>query len=185
MPSTTHVVIVDDRGNVASMTSSIENAFGSRLMVGWLSAQQPADRLLLRAGEARTPAVANRVEPGKRPRSSMSPTIILKDGKPVYALGSPGGSRLSPIVANDHDRPDRLEARHPGRRCRCRTDQPVRHLRSGGRHAAAVEMAERPRGARLQDRHAEQNSGLHGVAIGPEGLKAAPIRAAKASAAGD
>ncbi len=44
-------------------------------------------------------AVANRVEPGKRPRSSMAPTIVLKDGKPVYALGSPGGSSIIPYVA--------------------------------------------------------------------------------------
>jgi gamma-glutamyltranspeptidase/glutathione hydrolase len=44
-------------------------------------------------------AVANRVEPGKRPRSSMSPTIVLKDGMPVFALGSPGGSNIIPYVA--------------------------------------------------------------------------------------
>ena len=42
-------------------------------------------------------AVANRVEPGKRPRSSMAPTIVLQDGKPVFALGSPGGSRHHPL----------------------------------------------------------------------------------------
>jgi gamma-glutamyltranspeptidase/glutathione hydrolase len=38
--------------------------------------------------------IANRVEPGKRPRSSMSPTIVLKDGKPIFVVGSPGGSRI-------------------------------------------------------------------------------------------
>jgi len=45
-------------------------------------------------------AVANRVEPGKRPRSSMSPTIVMLDGAPVLAIGSPGGSRIIPYVAN-------------------------------------------------------------------------------------
>ncbi len=44
-------------------------------------------------------AIANRVEPGKRPRSSMSPTIVLKDGKPVLVVGSPGGSRIIGYVA--------------------------------------------------------------------------------------
>ncbi len=43
--------------------------------------------------------VANRVEPGKRPRSSMAPTIVLKDGKPVLVVGSPGGSRIIGYVA--------------------------------------------------------------------------------------
>ena len=43
--------------------------------------------------------IANRVEPGKRPRSSMAPTIVMKDGKPVLAVGSPGGSRIIGYVA--------------------------------------------------------------------------------------
>jgi gamma-glutamyltranspeptidase/glutathione hydrolase len=43
--------------------------------------------------------VANRVEPGKRPRSSMSPTIVMKDGRPAFALGSPGGSAIISYVA--------------------------------------------------------------------------------------
>ncbi|QDZ02852.1 gamma-glutamyltransferase [Nitratireductor mangrovi] len=97
MPSTTHFVIVDDRGNIASMTSSIENAFGARLMVaGFLLNNQLTDFSF--RPEADGAAVANRVEPGKRPRSSMSPTIVLRDGRPVYALGSPGGSNIIPYV---------------------------------------------------------------------------------------
>lgn len=98
LPSTSHFVIVDRDGNIASMTSSIENGFGARLMAaGFLLNNQLTDFSFLpeRDGEA----VANRVEPGKRPRSSMSPTIILKDGKPVFALGSPGGSNIIPYVA--------------------------------------------------------------------------------------
>jgi gamma-glutamyltranspeptidase/glutathione hydrolase len=92
-PSTTHVSIVDAYGNVASMTSSIENAFGSRLMVnGFLLNNQLTD-FSFRSHRNGVP-IANRAEPGKRPRSSMSPTIVLKDGKPVLAVGSPGGSRI-------------------------------------------------------------------------------------------
>lgn len=98
MPSTTHFVIVDDEGNVASMTSSIENGFGSRLMTGgFLLNNQLTDFSFAPEEDGR--AVANRVEPGKRPRSSMSPTIILRDGKPIFALGSPGGSSIIPYVA--------------------------------------------------------------------------------------
>jgi gamma-glutamyltranspeptidase/glutathione hydrolase len=98
IPSTTHFVIVDADGNVASMTSSIENGFGARLMTGgFLLNNQLTDFSF--APQKDGSAVANRVEPGKRPRSSMSPTIVLKDGMPVFALGSPGGSNIIPYVA--------------------------------------------------------------------------------------
>ncbi|MGO4842308.1 gamma-glutamyltransferase, partial [Rhizobiaceae sp. 2RAB30] len=92
-PSTSHFTIVDRDGNIASMTTSIENGFGARMMVaGFLLNNQLTDFSF--EPEEGGKAVANRVEPGKRPRSSMSPTIVLKDGKPVFALGSPGGSRI-------------------------------------------------------------------------------------------
>ena len=97
--ATTHVVIVDDDGNIASMTSSIENGFGARLMVGgFLLNNQLTDFSFLPSygGEA----VANRVEPGKRPRSSMAPVIVMQDGEPFAALGSPGGTSIIPYVAN-------------------------------------------------------------------------------------
>jgi gamma-glutamyltranspeptidase/glutathione hydrolase len=98
-PATSHFVIVDDSGNVASMTSSIENAFGARLMTqGFLLNNQLTD-FSFRPDGTDGP-VANRVEPGKRPRSSMSPTIVLRDGAPVYAIGSPGGATIIPYVAN-------------------------------------------------------------------------------------
>jgi gamma-glutamyltranspeptidase/glutathione hydrolase len=93
LPSTTHLSVVDAEGNVASMTSTIENGFGSRLMVrGFLLNNELTD-FAFDPGEAADP-VANRVEPGKRPRSSMAPTIVYRDGKPWLALGSPGGSRI-------------------------------------------------------------------------------------------
>jgi len=97
-PSTSHLVIVDARGNVASMTTTIENVFGSRLMVrGFLLNNELTD-FSFRSQVDGSP-VANRVEPGKRPRSSMAPTIVMKDGKPVLAIGSPGGSRIIGYVA--------------------------------------------------------------------------------------
>lgn len=98
IPATSHISIVDDAGNVAVMTTSIEGAFGSRLFVGgFLLNNQLTDFSF--EPEQGGQAVANRVEPGKRPRSSMAPTIVLKDGKPIYALGSPGGSNIIPYVA--------------------------------------------------------------------------------------
>ena len=97
-PSTSHLSIVDRYGNVLSMTTTIENAFGSRLMVrGFLLNNELTD-FSFRTHRDGLP-IANRVEPGKRPRSSMAPTIVMKQGKPVLALGSPGGSRIIGYVA--------------------------------------------------------------------------------------
>ena len=98
-PSTTHLSVVDGAGNAVAMTSSIESAFGSRLMVrGFLLNNQLTD-FSFRA-ERGGVAVANRVEPGKRPRSSMSPTLVFdRDGDLVMAVGSPGGSRIIGYVA--------------------------------------------------------------------------------------
>jgi gamma-glutamyltranspeptidase / glutathione hydrolase len=98
MPSTSHFVIVDAAGNIASMTTTIENGFGARLMTGgFLLNNELTDFSFAPVEDGDN--VANRVEPGKRPRSSMSPTIVLKDGKPVFALGSPGGSSIISYVA--------------------------------------------------------------------------------------
>ncbi|TNF60289.1 MAG: gamma-glutamyltransferase, partial [Rhodobacteraceae bacterium] len=97
-PSTTHVTIVDAAGNVASMTASIENAFGSRLMVGGFLLNNQLTDFSFRSHADGVP-IANAVQPGKRPRSSMAPTIVLRDGRPVLALGSPGGSRIIGYVA--------------------------------------------------------------------------------------
>ena len=93
LPSTSHISIVDAAGNVASMTTTIENGFGSRLMVGGFLLNNELTDFSFRSHKDGVP-IANRVEPGKRPRSSMSPTIVMKDGAPVYVAGSPGGSRI-------------------------------------------------------------------------------------------
>lgn len=77
------------------MTTSIENAFGSRIFVkGFLLNNQLTDFSFSPTDEDGRP-IANRVEPGKRPRSSMSPTIVLgQHAKPILLTGSPGGSRI-------------------------------------------------------------------------------------------
>lgn len=97
-PGTTHISIIDAMGNAVSMTSSIETGFGSRLMVGgFLLNNQLTDFSFV--PERDGVPVANRVEAGKRPRSSMSPTIVLQDGRPVILTGSPGGSRIIAYTA--------------------------------------------------------------------------------------
>ena len=98
LPSTSHISIVDRYGNVLSMTTTIENAFGSRLMVGGFLLNNELTDFSFRTHRYGVP-IANRIEPGKRPRSSMSPTIVLQDGNPVLAIGSPGGSRIIGYVA--------------------------------------------------------------------------------------
>lgn len=98
LPSTSHISIVDSYGNVASMTTTIENAFGSRIMVGGFMLNNELTDFSFRSHRDGVP-IANRLEPGKRPRSSMAPTIVMKDGAPVMAIGSPGGSRIIGYVA--------------------------------------------------------------------------------------
>lgn len=93
-PGTTHVSIVDSYGNVLSMTSSIEDAFGSRMMVeGFLLNNQLTDFAF--EPDYQGKEVANRVQGGKRPRSSMTPVIMFDGaGQPVLVIGSAGGSAI-------------------------------------------------------------------------------------------
>ena len=100
LPSTSHISIVDKYGNALSMTTTIENGFGSRLMTkgGFLLNNELTDFSFKSFKNGKK--IANNIEPGKRPRSSMAPTIVLKNNKPVYILGSPGGSNIIGYVAN-------------------------------------------------------------------------------------
>jgi gamma-glutamyltranspeptidase / glutathione hydrolase len=94
-PSTSHISIIDRYGNAVAMTSSIEDNFGSRLMVrGFLLNNQLTD-FSFSPTTKDGKLIANRVEPGKRPRSSMAPTLVFnRQGKLVMAIGSAGGSRI-------------------------------------------------------------------------------------------
>ena len=100
---TSHISIVDAEGHALAMTSSIEQAFGSRLLNdggsglpgGFLLNNQLTD-FALAPRDAQGRPVANRVEPGKRPRSSMSPTLVFdaKTGELLASLGAPGGAGI-------------------------------------------------------------------------------------------
>ncbi len=92
-PGTSHFSIADQYGNRLSMTTTIESGFGSRVMTrGFLLNNELTDFSFKPEKDGQ--AIANRVEGGKRPRSSMSPTIVMQDGQPVLLTGSPGGSRI-------------------------------------------------------------------------------------------
>jgi gamma-glutamyltranspeptidase/glutathione hydrolase len=98
-PSTTHLVVVDKEGNAISMTSSIENGFGSALMVqGFILNNQLTDFSLAPKRDGKW--VANRVQPLKRPRSSMAPMMVFNEDNSLRLIvGAPGGSRIINYVA--------------------------------------------------------------------------------------
>ena len=94
-PSTSHISVVDRDGNAVAMTTTIEDAFGSRLMTeaGFLLNNELTDFSFVPVVDGKP--VANRVEPGKRPRSSMAPTIVYDPAGRVFIVaGSPGGSAI-------------------------------------------------------------------------------------------
>ncbi|MCA3188115.1 gamma-glutamyltransferase [Cupriavidus sp.] len=98
--STSQIVAVDNRGGALSMTTTIESYFGSHIMVrGFMLNNQLTDFSFTPTENGKP--VANRVQAGKRPRSSMAPTLVFdrQSGKLVAALGSPGGSQIIEYVS--------------------------------------------------------------------------------------
>ena len=169
LPSTTHLSAVDAEGNAVALTASIEAPFGSRILVrGFLLNNQLTD--FARGPRAGVDKAANRVESGKRPRSSMAPTMVF-DGRDRLRLviGSPGGPQIINFVAKtlvgvidwkldvqdavalpnfgsrnrgtELEKGSMLEALAPG-------------LRARGHAVSAIDMP----------------SGLHGIAVTPQGL---------------
>lgn len=171
LPSTSHFNIVDKQGNVVSMTTTIENAFGSRLMVGGFLLNNELTDFSFSTHQNGIP-IANRLEPGKRPRSSMAPTIMLKGGKPYMAIGSPGGSRIIGYVAQTiiaHTQWD-LDIQQA-------INQPRLLNRFGtldieqGTDATRLKSELEKIGFTTEVR--DLNSGLHAIRITPEGLEGA------------
>ena len=98
--ATSHISVVDGFGNAVSMTTTIEDVFGARLMVrGFLLNNQLTDFSFVPAADGLP--IANRVQPGKRPRSSMAPALVFDhaSGRLVASVGSPGGSQIIGYVA--------------------------------------------------------------------------------------
>lgn len=163
---TSHLVIVDSHGDMISMTTTIESGFGSRVMTnGFLLNNELTDFSFV--PEVDGLPVANRVEGGKRPRSSMAPTIVLRDGAPVLLTGSPGGANIIPYTASSIigmldfgldpqaaiDRPHAVNLNGPTR------------VEPG-----AEDLAEALAGLGHEVETRDLNSGLHVIVIGPDGL---------------
>lgn len=164
LAATTHMSIVDAHGNAVSMTSSIENAFGSRVLVrGFLLNNQLTDFSFAPTRDGRP--VANRVQPGKRPRSSMSPTIVLDraTGALVLAIGSPGGPSIVSYVARVL-----VEVLDDGIGLQRAVSSPNLGSRNGptelerGRVEPALGAALAARGHPVE--YVDMTSGLHGIA---------------------
>lgn len=168
-PSTTHFSIVDKEGNGFSMTSSIEMAFGSTVMVhGFLLNNQLTDFSF--SEEKNGELIANRVQPGKRPRSSMSPFMVFDENDNLtMVIGSPGGSRIINYVAKtmlgvlewDMDIQAAISLPHFVNR-NGGTDL------EEGTDAAMLKQVLEALGHKVSVR--DLNSGLHGITINSEGL---------------
>jgi len=174
-PGTSHFSIVDADGNAVSMTTTIETGFGSRVMAaGFLLNNELTDFSL--APEADGRPIANRVEGGKRPRSSMAPTIVFDgngdgdgNGAPVLLVGSPGGSRIINYVAKtlvavldwQMDIQSAINIGHFANR------NGATDLEQG---TEAVELKAALEAIGHQVNLADLNSGLHGIQISDTGL---------------
>jgi gamma-glutamyltranspeptidase / glutathione hydrolase len=167
---TTHFVIVDRYGDMLTATTTIETNFGSRVVTdGFMLNNELTDFAF--APEEDGKPVANRVEGGKRPRSSMAPTVVLKDGKPMLLIGSPGGANIIPFVAQAL-----VGILDFGMDPQAAIDAPHALNRGGptqvedGPEAAAIMQALAARGQ--QPETADLNSGLQAIRIG-DGLTGA------------
>ena len=169
LPSTSHISIVDAEGNALAMTTTIENGFGSRVMApgGFLLNNELTD-FSFSTHENGVP-IANRVEPGKRPRSSMAPTIVMRDGAPVLVVGSPGGSRIIGYVAQaiiahldwGMDVQQAVAAPHLVNRFGTFDLEAA---------TAAADLEPALQEIGFETSVTDLNSGLHAIAIGPDGL---------------
>jgi gamma-glutamyltranspeptidase / glutathione hydrolase len=102
--TTTHYSVVDHKGNAVSVTYTINDDFGAKVIAGdtGFFLNDEMDDFTAKPGAANlfglVQGKANAIAPGKRPLSSMTPTIVLKDGKPLLVVGTPGGSRIITTV---------------------------------------------------------------------------------------
>jgi gamma-glutamyltranspeptidase/glutathione hydrolase len=104
-PETTHISVMDRAGNAVSLTYTINGYFGAGVMAPGTGffLNDEMDDFTVKVGVPNlfglVQGTANAIAPGKRPLSSMAPTLVLRDGKPVMVVGSPGGSRIITINA--------------------------------------------------------------------------------------
>ena len=169
LPNTSHVSIVDAEGNVLSMTTSIEMGFGSTVMVGGFLLNNQLTDFSLAPGDGKE-KFANRVEPGKRPRSSMAPAIVLNESgdQVLHAVGSPGGSRIINYVTQtligildwELNVQEAINLGHV-------TNRNDYTSLEKGREIGELKDKLEKRGHEVKV--IDLNSGLHGVSINPDG----------------
>lgn len=179
---TSHFVVVDGYGDMISATTTIESGFGSRLMTGGFLLNNELTDFSFEP-EADGAPVANRVEGGKRPRSSMAPTMVLRDGEPVLLIGSPGGSRIIPYVAQSL-----IDILDFGVDPQTALDKPHVLNRNGETElepdleGSELAQALETKGHVIE--FGDLNSGLHAIQITPEGLLGAADKRREGAAAG-
>jgi len=172
LPSTSQISIVDPAGNALAMTTTIENAFGSRVMVrGFLLNNELTDFSFVPEDQGRP--VANRVQGGKRPLSAMAPTLVFdRHGKLALVIGSAGGPAIINDVAKtiiavldwNYDLAAAIDLPNDGNR------NGATELEAGP-SAAAMAAALAARGHKVQI--TDRPSGLGGILVTPRGLEGA------------
>jgi gamma-glutamyltranspeptidase/glutathione hydrolase len=171
---TTHLSIVDAWGDAVALTATVESAFGSQRMAsGFLLNNQLTDFAFAPILNGRP--VANAVEPRKRPRSSMSPTIVTdRDGELALVIGSPGGSSIIGYVARATI--GALDWNLPLAEAVTLGNVTARHFPARAetqRWPAGMVEALRARGWAIEDSGALEVSGLHAIRVTPAGLEGA------------
>jgi gamma-glutamyltranspeptidase/glutathione hydrolase len=174
VPGTTHMSIVDANGNAVALSATVEAPFGSSRMVGgFLLNNQMTD--FAREVSADGRPVANAIAPGRRPRSSMSPTMVFdQNGDLLMVTGSPGGNSIPAYVSKsiigilDWELPAQEAVNFPNLVARGEKVRVEVSVQPG--KAIAEDL--RQRGYTVQEREGE-NSGLHVIVVGPTGLDGA------------
>jgi gamma-glutamyltranspeptidase/glutathione hydrolase len=167
---TSHISVVDREGRAVSMTTTIETGFGAHVMTrdGFLLNNELTDFSFSPTEDGKP--VANRVEPGKRPRSSMAPTLVFDDANRLYAvLGSPGGSMIINFVAKtligllDWRLDPQVAADLPNVGSR---NGPTEIERGTEAEAWIADLEAKGHVVRAID----MTSGIHAIVVGPSGL---------------
>jgi gamma-glutamyltranspeptidase/glutathione hydrolase len=183
-PSTSNLAVIDRAGNALDMTTTIEFAFGSHLMMrGFLLNNELTDFSFVPEDKGRP--VANRVEGGKRPRSSMSPTLVFdQHGKLVMSLGSAGGAAIITDVAKTLLAT--LDWHYDLQRA---MDLPNVSNRNGATDIEARPDADALAGALAAEGHTirrnGRDSGLSGIRVTPQGFEGAADKRRAGNALGD